>query len=270
MAENKPHAKEYFVGSDLSERYFKYRPKLPLEHVKTIVGRLGRRPEFWLDVGCGPGTSTQQIVGHADRILGVDVSQTQVDVANRTLKQESLSFVQGSCEKLPAEDCSVDVVTVVQAVHYFDLPAFFEEVDRVLKPGGILGLVSFSIGPFCVDSPTLKQAANCITDLFIQSVLPEQAKLLSESYKNMELPYPDRRDDQVAMVTSWSLQDYLEVCMTFSQVNNKIRALGLSVEEGYGHVTQMLREGGMTEEDVKSVYTWSQPAVLVSARKPKV
>ena len=52
--------KELFVGSDLSERYAKYRPKLPVEHVKTIVELLGRRPEVWLDVGCGPGTSTQQ------------------------------------------------------------------------------------------------------------------------------------------------------------------------------------------------------------------
>ena len=147
---------------------------------------------------------------------------------------------------------------------------FHSQVDRVLKPGGVLGLVSFSIGPSCVDSPTMKQASDSIRDLFIQSVLPEQAKLLSESYKNMALPYPDRQDDQVAMVTTWSLQDYLELCMTFSQVNNKIRALGLSVEEGYGHVTQILKGAGMTEEDMKSVYTWSQPAVLISASKPKV
>ena len=53
---------ELFVGSDLSKRYAQFRPKLPVEHVKTIVELLGRKPGVWVDVGCGPGTSTQQWV----------------------------------------------------------------------------------------------------------------------------------------------------------------------------------------------------------------
>ena len=51
---------ELFVGSDLSKRYAQFRPKLPVEHVNTIVELLGRKPGVWVDVGCGPGTSTQQ------------------------------------------------------------------------------------------------------------------------------------------------------------------------------------------------------------------
>ena len=38
-------------------------------------------------------------------------------------------LLQGTCDKLPVEDGSVDVVTAVQAAHYFDLPAFFKEVS---------------------------------------------------------------------------------------------------------------------------------------------
>ena len=45
-----------------------------------------------------------------------------------------LPTVQGSCEKLPAEDNSVDVITAVQAAHYFDLPAFFKEVRILAEP----------------------------------------------------------------------------------------------------------------------------------------
>ena len=53
--------KRLFVNTDLSERYAKYRPKLPIEHVETIVNKLlKRQPKLWIDVGCGPGTSTQQ------------------------------------------------------------------------------------------------------------------------------------------------------------------------------------------------------------------
>ena len=141
------------------------------------------------------------------------------------------------------------------------------QVDRVLKPGGIVGLVSLNVGPACVDSPSMRRASTCITDLFKEHGLPERIKLLEENYENLVLPYPTRRDHRVDMLTSWSLSDYLDVCMTFSQVNNLVESLGLSVEQGYDHVKQMLKGAGMTEQDEKSVYTWSQPSALVTATK---
>ena len=140
------------------------------------------------------------------------------------------------------------------------------QVDRVLKPGGIIGLVCIN-GPKCVDSTSMKMASNCTWDVISQYGMPDKVKHIEDNYKDLVLPYPTRRDHMFDIRTSWSLRDYLDVIMTWSPVNNMIKSLGLSVEEGYDHVTELMKERGMTEVDMKSVYTWSHPCALVTASK---
>ena len=145
-------------------------------------------------------------------------------------------------------------------------PAIFQ-VDRVLKPGGIVGLVSINT-PKCMDSTTMDTAQNCVSDLITKYGLPDKVKLLQDNYKNLEVPYPTRKDHMVDILTSWSLDDYLDVIMTFSPVNNMIKRKSMTVIEGRVHVTTLLREEGMTEQDMNSVYTWSQQCAMVTASKP--
>ena len=114
----------------------------------------------------------------------------------------------------------------------------------------------------------MNSASTCITDLIEQYGLPDKVQLSQDKFKALELPYPTRRDHMVDILTSWSLRDYLDMCMTFSPVNNMLKSLELSVEEGYEHITKLLLEAGMSEQDVKSVYTWSHPCALVTATKP--
>ena len=145
-------------------------------------------------------------------------------------------------------------------------PEIFQ-VDRVLKPGGIVGLVSINT-PKCVDSSSMDSARSCISDLITKHGLADKVKLLEDNYKNLAMPYPTRKDHMVDIRTSWSLDDYLDVLMTFSPINNMIKSNGMTLTEGRGHVTQLLEESGMTEQDINSVYTWSQPCALVTASKP--
>jgi hypothetical protein len=113
----------------------------------------------------------------------------------------------------------------------------------------------------------MNDATTCITDIIEQFGLPDKVKHIQENYKNLVVPYPTRKDHMVDILTSWSLNDFLDVCMTFSPVNNMAKILGLTLEEGYVHLTELLREAGMSEEDMKSVYTWSQKCALVTACK---
>ena len=141
------------------------------------------------------------------------------------------------------------------------------QVDRVLKPGGIVGLVSINL-PACVDSVTMDTARLCMFDLVNQYGSPEKVKLLFENYKNLVVPYPTRKDHMVDIFTTWTLDNYVDVCMTYSTINRMIKRKGLTVEEGREQYVQLLRERGMTELDTKSVYTWSHLCTLVTASKP--
>ena len=56
------------------------------------------------------------------------------------------AFSLGSDTSIPVKDSTVDFIQVFQAAHWFNLPLFYSEVNRVLKPGGVLLLAAYGTG----------------------------------------------------------------------------------------------------------------------------
>ena len=105
-----------------------------------------------LDLGCGTGRDVyllSQLVGEEGKVIGVDMTDNQLEVARRTLdwhmdkfgfKKPNVEFQQGYIEQLSMiEDNSIDVVTSNCVINLSpDKPAVFKEIFRILKPGGEL------------------------------------------------------------------------------------------------------------------------------------
>ena len=136
----------------------------------------------------------------------------------------------------------------------------------MLKPGGIVGLACFNT-PTCIDSVSMNTARASISNLIAEFGLPDKIQLLTDNYKHVVMPYPTRKDHMEYILFCWSLDDYLDSCMTLSSMNNMIKSKRWSVEEGREHLTQLLKEAGMTECDRNSDYTWSLECPLVTASK---
>ena len=93
-----------------------------------------------VDVGCGSGQSSSAFAAHFDRILGVDTSASQIEIAAKTSEDYNVEFRVSSAEELPVEDGSVSLVTAMCAAHWFDLPRFYAECERILAPDGVVAL----------------------------------------------------------------------------------------------------------------------------------
>jgi ubiquinone/menaquinone biosynthesis C-methylase UbiE len=95
-----------------------------------------------VEVGCGMGEGLNFVsrLIRPDALVGLDISQRAIDRANATLSRgEALRYIQGDAEELPFDDGSVDLLINIESSHtYPNLNRFFEEVARVLKPGGCL------------------------------------------------------------------------------------------------------------------------------------
>lgn len=139
----------FYTGmtSSHADIYAKFRPTPPqaltdeiLKFLKVKVSDLN----LAVDVGCGPGTSTTMLAPYFEVVHGYDISEAQINKA-RTLKLGNVSFSVSPAEKINEKDESVQLVMVMQAVHYFDLDAFYKEVTRVLVPNGVLALCSYLI-----------------------------------------------------------------------------------------------------------------------------
>ena len=105
-----------------------------------------------LDLGCGAGTDlliAAQMTGPTGRVIGVDMTPSMLDRARASADEMGLGNVErheGLIESVPLEDASVDVVIsngVIDLVP--DKDAVFDEINRVLRPGGRLQLADVVI-----------------------------------------------------------------------------------------------------------------------------
>ncbi|CEL93733.1 unnamed protein product [Vitrella brassicaformis CCMP3155] len=134
-----------------SHAYASTRPTYPQQLYETILGfirQAGGQTRLAIDVGCGNGQVTTRLAHGFDDVIGIDASQSQLDHA---AAHPRVKYHVGAAESLPASDGSVDLVTAAQAAHWFDLPAFFRECRRVLRPTGVVAVWTYENAYF--DNP---------------------------------------------------------------------------------------------------------------------
>jgi SAM-dependent methyltransferase len=136
------------VADDGPERYFAAAEAMTSFVVAAAGVGDGRRV---LDVGCGFG-GTLDLVGSrwsGCGLVGLNIDLRQLQAGRRLLGAGSpICFVAGDGCRLPVASGSVDHVLAVECVFHFpSRKAFFEEVARVLRPGGTLALSDFLMAP---------------------------------------------------------------------------------------------------------------------------
>jgi ubiquinone/menaquinone biosynthesis C-methylase UbiE len=110
----------------------------PLEYAFHLLGDL--RGRTVLDLGCGDGENLVPLVRRGADVIGLELSQALIDVAQIRLELHDLSgrvrFITSSAHEIALPDESVDVVLGIAILHHLDLMRAAHEVRRVLKPGG--------------------------------------------------------------------------------------------------------------------------------------
>lgn len=129
----KLHAESF---GDAVDAYHRGRPPYPVSAVEWVVPRRARRV---LDLGAGTGKFTQLLVDARLDVVAVEPSARMRDRLAATVPRAAV--LDGSAERIPLPDASVDAVVVAQAWHWVDPVLAVPEVARVLRPGGTLSLV---------------------------------------------------------------------------------------------------------------------------------
>ena len=135
-----------------------------------------------LDVGCGTGRLIRQLLDRGAEIVGLDISPEMLKIARKKFKKTT--FIEGNIENMPFPDDNFNIVIAsFVIVHLKDLRKAFDEVYRVLKPGGIFIVTNINQRK----SPKLKGSFE--KEIVIKSFyhIPEQViSALKESLFNIE------------------------------------------------------------------------------------
>ncbi|KAF5372351.1 hypothetical protein D9615_009267 [Tricholomella constricta] len=118
--------------------YSSFRPTYPKKLFKDIFEFHRTGKDVAVDLGCGTGQATTELLGHFSTVIGIDPSQPMIEAAQAKHKDKGISFRQGSSEDLSAiiPDDSVDLVISAQAGHWFDWEKVWPETSRILRKGG--------------------------------------------------------------------------------------------------------------------------------------
>lgn len=138
MAGDEQLARAFGRAADVYEQG---RPGYPVEAVEWLLAPVcesGCRPRV-ADVGAGTGKLTRGLVDAGAEVIAIDPDPDMLAALRRVVPR--VPTFGGTGEALPLPDASVDAVVFAQAWHWVEPVAASAEVARVVRPGGILGLV---------------------------------------------------------------------------------------------------------------------------------
>ena len=129
-----------------AERYATSRIHAEGESLWRLMEMVAPRADWEaIDIATGPGHTALAFAPKVKHVIAADVTPEMLQVARGLAEKrgiKNVSFAEVPAEKLPFPDASFDLVTCRTAPHHFaDVPAFVAEVARVLRPGGVFGLV---------------------------------------------------------------------------------------------------------------------------------
>ncbi|MDB5104263.1 MAG: SAM-dependent methyltransferase [Fibrobacteres bacterium] len=214
-----PGFKDHFSGH--SGGYARARPVYPESLFDHLASLVPARDAVW-DCGTGTGQAARSLASRFRTVIATDASANQVASAGRSPGGNAdpqgiqrILFAAAPAERAPLRDGSMDLITVAQALHWFDFPAFFAEARRVAKPGG-------AVAVWCYGNCRITPAVDAVYHGFYQGVVgpywpPERAHI-EDGYASIPFPFAPLPCPAFAIEARWDMEELLAYLDTWSAV----------------------------------------------------
>jgi len=211
--------KDHFSGH--AGDYRRYRPAYPPELFFFLASLAPAEGLVW-DCGTGNGQAAIDLAGYFHRIVATDASPEQIRQAETHSRVE---YLVAPAERCPLADHSVDLVTVAQALHWFDLEKFYAEVKRVGKPGAYLAAWTYNLlSVNAAIDPILERLQ---TD-FVGPYWPPERALVDAGYRTIPFPFEEITLPTFKMQANWDLERVVGYMNTWSSTKAFIREKGFN------------------------------------------
>ena len=241
--------KDHF--SQVATDYATHRPRYPTALVDFLARLSPARRLAW-DAGCGSGQLSVLLADRFERVWATDASDEQLA---RATAHPKVTYSRARAEVSGLADGVADLSTAAQAAHWFDLPAYYAEVRRVTRPGGIIALISY--GVMTVDSDVDAVVRPFYHDA-LGSYWPPERRHVDQGYRTLPFPFEEipSLSPDVEIRLEWRFEDVIGYVGTWSAVWALQRAEGHAPLEAFQQA--LARAWGPAER----VHTFRWPLAL--------
>lgn len=211
-----PSFKDHFSGHAAS--YAEARPTYPDDLFRYLADLSPALDCAW-DCATGNGQAACALSNYFDRIVATDASEEQIRAA-RVNDRVEYRVAPAEASGLPSE--SVGLITVAQAMHWFDIEKFFEEAQRVLRPGGVLAFWCYG---HCSVAP---EVDGLLHDIYasVDDYWPPERDIVENEYRGIVSPLAEIEGPSYSMKIEWTVQQMLAYLRTWSASQAALRTTG--------------------------------------------
>lgn len=207
--------KDHFSAQ--SALYARHRPHYPPALFSYLASLVATRGCAW-DCGTGSGQAALGLAPHFERVIASDASQSQIAQAP---PHDKISYQVAKAEEAAIPAHTVDLVTVAQALHWFDFDAFYAKVRDALKPEG-------RIAAWCYGLHRISPDIDAVIDVFYHRIVgpfwPPDRKWVEEAYQTIPFPFSEIPAPSFQAEARWTYDDLVAYLRTWSATQRYIDA----------------------------------------------
>lgn len=231
-------------------KYASFRPTYPptlFEHIYKYVTDY----ELAWDCGCGTGQASVVLAEKFTVVTATDISAQLIENAP---KRKNIRYVIEPAENTSFSNNSINLITVAQAMHWFEPKQFEREVRRVLKPGGVLAAWCYGLADI---SPTVDDIVRRLANVTLKDYWPEGREHIDQQYQHYPFALPVADRSTFYSTRELSLEGLIGYLQSWSPRANYLKQHGVDIIEQ--HRQQITDAWG----DVDKTYQARTPIHLV-------
>ncbi|HET6280558.1 MAG TPA: class I SAM-dependent methyltransferase [Polyangia bacterium] len=209
--------KDHFSGH--AADYARARPGYPEALFDFLASLPWERGAAW-DCGTGSGQAAAPLARRFARVVASDASAAQIARAPRAA---NVLFLAAPAERPPLPDASIDLITVAQALHWFDFAPFFAEVRRVARPGAAFAAWAYGN---CRVSPEVDALYDHLYEQVLGPYWPPERAHVEQGYRTIPSPFAAMPAPSFVMDVHWDLAGFLGYVETWSATQRYRRQTG--------------------------------------------
>ena len=196
----------------VSTGYAAYRPSYPRE-LFAALARVAPSTTLAWDCGCGTGQASVALAEFFDEVDASDASASQIAQATQHAR---VTYGVVPAENSGFPDASVSLITVAQALHWFDVDAFHVEATRVLAPHGVIAEWTYAL----LQLPSSNAVTELVRDFDteIHPYWPPERRFVDRQYIDFAFPFEPISLGEFAMRAEWTAAQLLGFLGTWSAV----------------------------------------------------